>query len=358
MRKKILISVIILVILSSIVIYVLANKEKNKNIPLTENVNVVPTMLDTIDGDSSWCATFQLIWNDMKNEVVKKDIVFNPQEKIVENLNKEDFNESMISDDYYFKIYGHKTKKLKEEIEKGIKEKFNQKSDILDKFSWRDEDLNNEDIQRYFFYTMLYREFEYKTKFNLLEKSDFGKYKDIKYFGLTNKSTNKQREQLEVLFYNSEEDFAIKIHTKSNDEVIFYKNPVGKSFNEIYKNLVNNTNSYNGNRNFEETDKFKAPLIDLNVEREYSELENKVFQTATEDEAVIEKAVQTIKFSLDEMGGKIKSEAAMDYKNIALLPTDTRKFNVDDTFVLFIKESSKEKPYFALKVNDITKYQS
>lgn len=358
MRKKILISVIILVILSSIVIYVLANKEKNKNIPLTENVNVVPTMLDTIDGDSSWCATFQLIWNDMKNEVVKKDIVFNPQEKIVENLNKEDFNESMISDDYYFKIYGHKTKKLKEEIEKGIKEKFNQKSDILDKFSWRDEDLNNEDIQRYFFYTMLYREFEYKTKFNLLEKSDFGKYKDIKYFGLTNKSTNKQREQLEVLFYNSEEDFAIKIHTKSNDEVIFYKNPVGKSFNEIYKNLVNNTNSYNGNRNFEETDKFKAPLIDLNVEREYSELENKVFQTATEDEAVIEKAVQTIKFSLDENGGKIKSEAAMDYKNIALPPTDTREFNVDDTFVLFIKESSKEKPYFALKVNDITKYQS
>ncbi len=357
MKKKVLILLIILVIVISMVIYLFVNENK-KNIPLTENVNVVPTMLDTIDNDSSWCATFQLIWNDMKNEVVKKDIIFTPQEEIVTNLNKEDFKENMISDDYYFKIYGPKTKSLKEKIEKGIKEKFNQKSDILDKFSWSEEDLDNKDLRRYFFYTMLYREFEYKTKFNLLDKADFGKYKDVKYFGLKNDSTEKQREQLEVLFYNSKDDFAIKIHTKSNDEVIFYKNPVGKTFNEIYKNMINNTNNYNGNTNFEENDKFKAPVIELNVEREYNELENKKFQTATEEEAVIEKAVQTIKFSLDEKGGKIKSEAAMDYKNIALPPTDTREFNVDDTFVLFLKESSKEKPYFALKVNDIRKYQS
>lgn len=357
MKKKILIPVIALILIISITLYLFISK-KQKNIPLTKNVNVVPTMLDTIDSDSSWCATFQLIWNDMKNEVVKKDIIFTPQEEIVTNLNKEDFKESMISDDYYFKIYGPKTKALKEKIEKGIKEKFNQKSDILDKFVWSEDDLDNKDARRYFFYTMLYREFEYKTKFNLLDKADFGKYKDVKYFGLKNNPTEKQREQLEVLFYNSKDDFAIKVHTKSNDEVIFYKNPVGKTFNQIYENMINNTNNYSGSKNFEENDKFKAPIIDLNVEREYGELENKKFQTASEEEAVIEKAVQTIKFSLDEKGGKIKSEAAIDFKSISLGPTETREFNVDDTFVLFLKESSKEKPYFALKVNDITKYQS
>ena len=357
MKKKILIPVIALILIISITIYLFASK-KQKNIPLTKNVNVVPTMLDTIDSDSSWCATFQLIWNDMKNEVVKKDIIFTPQEEVVTNLNKEDFKESMISDDYYFKIYGPKTKELREKIEKGIKEKFNQKSDILDKFEWSEDDLDNKDARRYFFYTMLYREFEYKTKFNLLDKAEFGKYKDVKYFGLKNNPTEKQREQLEVLFYNSKDDFAIKVHTKGNDEVIFYKNPVGKTFNEIYENMINNTNNYSGSKNFEENDKFKAPIIDLNVEREYSELENKKFQTSSEEEAIIEKAVQTIKFSLDEKGGKIKSEAAMDFKSISLGPTETREFNVDDTFALFLKESSKEKPYFALKVNDITKYQS
>ena len=101
MKKKILIPLILLFIAVTIVIYLFINENK-RNIPLTKNVNVVPTMLDIIDNDSSWCATFQLIWNDMKNKVVKKDIVFTPQEEIVTNLNKEDFKENMISDDYYF----------------------------------------------------------------------------------------------------------------------------------------------------------------------------------------------------------------------------------------------------------------
>ena len=58
MKKKILIPVIALILIISITIYLFASK-KQKNIPLTKNVNVVPTMLDTIDSDSSWCATFQ-----------------------------------------------------------------------------------------------------------------------------------------------------------------------------------------------------------------------------------------------------------------------------------------------------------
>lgn len=52
------------------------------------------------------------------------------------NLNKESFTEDMISDSYYFKVFGPKTIKLKEEIVNGIKEKFNQTSDILDDFDW------------------------------------------------------------------------------------------------------------------------------------------------------------------------------------------------------------------------------
>ena len=86
-------------------------------------ITVVPTMRDAITSDSSWCGTFQLVWNDMKNEVVKKDIEFTPQEEMVVNLNQEDFTEDMISEEYYYKTYGLKTLALKEEIENGIREK-------------------------------------------------------------------------------------------------------------------------------------------------------------------------------------------------------------------------------------------
>ena len=66
-------------------------KNNKKRIAVTEGVTVVPTMNDLISNDSSWCATFQLVWNDLKNEIVKQDIIFNPQIEMVRNLNKEEF---------------------------------------------------------------------------------------------------------------------------------------------------------------------------------------------------------------------------------------------------------------------------
>lgn len=362
-RKKriIIISCICLIILGGIVYFMGNNKVKD--IPLTKGITIVPTMDDKITTDSSWCATFQLVWNDMKNEIVKTDVVFNPQLEMVENLNKESFTEDMLSDEYYFKIYGFKNLELKEKIQKGIKEKFNQTSDILDDFDWNNDALDDptsSDIRRYFFYTMLYREFEYKSKFSVLDNAKFGEYEDIKYFGVNKNSKEAVRKQIEVLFYNSENDFAVKIKTKDNDEVIFYKNPEGETFKEIYDSMMKKTNEYEESRDFSEKDFFMAPILSFNVKREYKELENKKFNTADGNIAMIEKAIQSIKFSLDETGGKVKSEAGVDsWKTTSMAGEEkTRYFNVNDTFALFLKEETKDVPYLALRVDDITKYQS
>lgn len=78
--------------------------------------------------------TFQLIFNDLKNDLVKQDIKFSKNNTFLDNLNKEEFKESDISSDYYYKTYGVKNIELKNKIIKGIKDKFNQTSDIIDKF--------------------------------------------------------------------------------------------------------------------------------------------------------------------------------------------------------------------------------
>lgn len=362
-RKKriIIISCICLIILGGIVYFMGNNKVKD--IPLTKGITIVPTMDDKITTDSSWCATFQLVWNDMKNEIVKTDVVFNPQLEMVENLNKESFTEDMLSDEYYFKIYGFKNLELKEKIQKGIKEKFNQTSDILDDFDWNNDALDDptsSDIRRYFFYTMLYREFKYKSKFSVLDNAKFGEYEDIKYFGVNKNSKEAVRKQIEVLFYNSKDDFAVKIKTKDNDEVIFYKNPEGETFKEIYDSMMKKTNEYEESRDFSEKDFFMAPILSFNVKREYKELANKKFNTADGNIAMIEKAIQSIKFSLDETGGKVKSEAGVDsWKTTSMAEEEkTRYFNVNDTFALFLKEEKRDVPYLALRVDDITKYQN
>ena len=369
-KKKIIMIIAIVALFIGVICITLKNKGNiATNLEKTNGVTVVPTMNDKITADSSWCGTFQLVWNDMKNEVVKKDIVFTPQLDMVKNLNKEDFNESMLSEDYYYKIYGLKSLALKEQIENGIKEKFNQTSDILNNFDWSEDaldDPNNPYVRRYFFYTMLYRKFEFLQEFDKLDNGKFGnKYNDIEYFGIDKNTADSIGKQIEVLYYNSKDDFAILVNTKTNDEVIFCKSPQGKNFNEIYDNMNNNSKKYKGSKVFKSVDEFKAPKLTFNEKREYTEFANKEFKTADPiyDTAEIQKAIQTIKFSLDENGGEIKSEAAIDLKmditSIGSKPKEDepRYFYVDDTFTIFLREKGKEKPYFAGRVDDITKFQ-
>ena len=113
-----------------------------------------------------------------------------------------------------------------------------------------------------------------------------------------------------------------------------------------------------GNRNFNKKDEFKTPFINFNVKKEYNELSNIIFTSKSGNEYMIDKAIQTISFSLDEKGGRIKSEAASDIKTTAMENYEEKRyFNVDNTFVLFLKEEGKDRPYFAARIDDIRKYQ-
>ena len=93
-------------------------------------------------------------------------------------------------------------------------------------------------------------------------------------------------------------------------------------------------------------------------EEEFTELENKVFSFSNGEPYSIETALQTIKFELDEKGGRIKSEAGIMAKNeAAIMPAEPRKFMVDETFTIFLIEDGKELPYFAAKIADISAVQ-
>jgi len=363
MNKKflILIIIIVLIILAVGAFYIIKNHETSTYTPIsiettaktTAGLTIVPTMQDTITANSAWCGTFQLVWNDLKNELVKQDIVFTPQEQMATNLNKEEFTSSMLSDDSYYKKYGLMTPALKTEIEQGIKDKFNQTSDILDSFDW-----NNINPDTYFFYTMLYKKFEFLEAFDILEKGNFGNYNNVEYFGIDNNTNDAVGDQIHVLYYNSQDDFAITIDTKTNDEIILCKNPTGNTFHEIYYNMNIKASNYMGDKSFAKTDEFKAPYLTFNELRDYTELEKKPFTTADGTPAYIEKALQTIKFSLDEKGGEIKSEAGIKTQLEGfVMPESPRYFYVDNTFAIFLRENGQSLPYFAGKISDITKFQ-
>ena len=67
-----------------------------------------------------------------------------------------------------------------------------------------------------------------------------------------------------------------------------------------------------------------------------------------------------IQLELNEKGGSIKSEAGLDMQ-LASASIDSKEekpryFYLDDDYVLFLREKGKEKPYFAAKIHNISKF--
>lgn len=319
----------------------------------TSGITTALTLEDEITNDTIWCGTFQLIWNDLKNDLAKQDIIFTPQLKVVENLNKETFTTKDISEESYYKKIGTPSLELKKEIEKAIKDKFNEKSDILDDFEW--ENRNSKD---YFLYAMLKKEFKFEKAFEKLSNGSFGEYENIEYFGIESSNKEKLRSQVNVLYYDSEDNFAIKLNTKQKDELILCKNPKGKTFNEIFKNITDKEKNYKGKKYLTESENLKVPNIKFKEKTEFTEIQDKPYEFSNGDIYSIEKAIQTIEFELDRTGGKIKSEAGMMNAYTTAIKVDIpRSFYIDDTFAIFLIEEDKQVPYFAGLINDITKFQ-
>ena len=364
---KIILAILIIIMIVICTMYVIDLNRMKNNKPVifstwgrkyapTAKVNtklsIVTSLEDEITSNTAWCGTFNLIWNDLKNDLAKKDIIFTPQPTAVDNLNKGTFNTSYLSEDSYYKVYGTPTPELKKQIEKAIKEKFNETSSILDDFNW--EGATEKD---YFLYTMLKKEFEFPKVFTNLDNGNFGKYKNVKYFGINSSTDKAVRDQVKVLYYNSSSDFAVKLKTKQNDEVIISRGNTETNFGDTFKSITEKSSKYDGSKSFNETDKLKIPKISFNLKQEITEVENKVFTYSNGEEHYIETALQTIEFELDEKGGRIKSEAGIMDKLIAEMPEEPRDFMVDDTFTIFLKEEGRDLPYFAAQISDISQVQ-
>lgn len=239
---------IIAIILAIIVVILFVqrkveNNEVSQSIPVTTNtsmnlsekitnINIVPTMEDNILPNTAWCGTFQLVWNDMQNNLVDGNVEFEEPNEMVTNLNKQTFTEKSIPEDYYYKKWGVMNLSLKAEIEQEIKNKFNETSDILDLFSWPSE---NEIVKdKYFFYSILRRNFEFENEFSILENNKFGNEENIEYFGINEETDEIVRNQVEVLYYTDKDDFAVILYTKQNDQVMLVRNPKEATFEEIY----------------------------------------------------------------------------------------------------------------------------
>ena len=331
------------------------------------DLRVLTSIDDEVVGDSMWCGTFQLVWNDMVNEVIKKDVEFNPQLKIVKNLNKQTFTKKQLSPSSYYSKFWLLTLDLKKEIENWIKEKFNETSDILDQWAdWSqvpqsDDYYDWKDEKKYGFYAMLKKIFKFENVFDQFDNWKFDdKYDNVKYFWIRY-SNSKLYNQVYVYYYNSDDDFAVALKTKEWEDVILARWIWWNSFMDVYNNILRKDKKYEWKHYFTKNDYLKVPELKVKTLTEFSELEDKAFYAKDWDVCRIDKALQTIELKLDKEWWEIKSEAwiATSDRSIGMKPpkVEHRYFYFDRPYIMFLKEENKDLPYFAAQISDITLFQ-
>ena len=294
----------------------------------TGKAQITPTYtskLSTMDSNKVWVGTFNLVWNDFMNDVIKGKIEFvDGESELANELNKQSFKAEQLSENSYFKIHGQAVgEDLKNKIKTGIKQKFNEDSKLIERIDWNDSN-------GYVLYAMLKKEFEFLEPFSTAMGS-------------------MEFKNSEILFYNSEKDFAIKLKTKDGEEVILYKTTgENKSFEENYNEIKKQQSNYSGKNTFEKEDILRIPFIKVNDEINYDELCGREIKNSN---YYIKQALQTIEFELNNVGGSVKSEAVIDATQKSLVDKK-RKMIFDSDFILYLKEENKEQPYFALKVDN------
>lgn len=316
-----------------------------------ETLALLPTMkYESTAPNRIWVGTFHLVWNDLMNEIVKGPVVFTGKKsKLAEDLNTQSFKKDYLSENSYYTQVGETSPELRETIENAIKEKFNETSDVLNSVDW------TPGPNKFTAYAMLKKDFKFLTAFDKLKKQRFGKNREkVQYFGIDKKSDKILDKTVHVMFHNSSKDFAVVIYTQTDDVLYLYRTNDNKTFDKLYSDMFIKRAKYDGSTDFEEKDELKIPNIGLYKEQSFDELCNREIKGTN---MMIDKALETVEFKMDNEGVKLKSEAIIATTMSALLPQadlKPRKFFFDDTFVIFLQEQGKDKPYFAMRVNDVS----
>lgn len=311
------------------------------------SIEVLPTMnTQSTTKNRIWVGTFQLVWNELTDKIVKAPVKFlDFDSQMANNLNQKQFKKSNLNEKSYYIKSGIVSPALKAEIEKNIKSKFHETSDILKMFDFT---YNPEKI---FVYAMLKKDFRFTNAFDKLATGNFGNSQEkVKYFGINDNSNQKLYKNVSVLFYNDDNDFAVKLYTKGKDEVLLYRTNDDKTFDKYYAELNDKTAKYSGDKNFVKNDTLTIPDIKLYQETSFNELEgHQIVGTNMQ----IDKTIETVDFRMNNKGVKLKSEAAIMLRCMSLAPREGRDFTFNNNFVLFLIEKNQNTPYYAMKVSDV-----
>ncbi len=285
---------------------------KNHNISFNESFE---STIDENTINNVWIGTLDLAWKELEEKLGRK-IELEEVVGIAEELNKSEFAKDMLDENDY-----------EISIEKTVTDGY---------------DINAKLDKNLSFLTPFDN---FSNDYNYTFGKDGTEY--IKYFGINNASKEELNDNVEVLFYNEDNEFAVKLRTNESDEIILYRTDEDKSFDTYYNDIKEKTNNYEGSKIFEREDELLVPYVRVNGIISYNELKFKKIKDS--NGMYINNVIQDVNFNLNESGCNLESHANVTTEYLSVR---SRYFDFRDKFIIFMKEKTADRPYFSLKVDN------
>jgi hypothetical protein len=174
----------------------------------------------------------------------------------------------------------------------------------------------------------------------------------IEEFGGGSERSDVLGDQVTILDYRSDDDFVVRLNTKSKKDVLILAKlePKATLSDTIRaaQERIRTSSLREYDRMLLSMESVIVPIIEINVERVYDELAGKNVLNPGWTGLYVADARQGVRFRLNERGARLASTAVVPVASA--LPPEPRRFIFDKPFLVCLNEREAEAPYFALWV--------
>src|SRR5260370_5972165 len=317
---------------------------------LNETV-VVPT-LDTpipVGKSAIWCASFQMAWNKLKDDIAKGPIKVQGAESISDRLNQAEQSEDDLDAEASYSSAGF----IKSGIIQIIQADMAQKFPDVTKPVFRQDPL---DVAVAYAYLKAEVPFKHPFRDNR-EPAAFRVQgedpKEVRFFGVPRKAVEKDlRNQVGLLFFDFDQHhYAIDLcNSSSPNQLVLASLPRKTTLSEILSEVYNKSAGYSSKEQpfrFGHGDILLVPNMHWRIEHHVKEIEgsDKPLLNPSMRGTWIDQAIQVIEFKLDRQGAAVFSESK------EITHKGELDFMFNRPFLLYIKNPGADHPFFVMWVN-------
>lgn len=171
---------------------------------------------------------------------------------------------------------------------------------------------------------------------------------------------------IQILYYKNDSNFVVQLIPKDRQHRIILA--IGLKPSDSFADIINQTKnltdigiseladtSLSWKYNLTSVDNLAIPIVKFNIETNYKTIEGQTFKTNNEPHSIVT-VYQRTALILDEFGAEVESEVMVAVDSIGVEiekeKPHPKNLTFDRPYVILLKRTDSDNPYFAMKVNN------